>query len=490
MKKGKKVMILDTTMRDGEQTPGVSLTPQQKLLIARKLDEVGVDVIEGGTAVSSRGESEALKLMAKEKLSAEVASFARVLRKDIDAVLETGVSTVCLTVSTSDLHIEKKLKKTRVEVLAMAVDCVEYAKKHGLIVDLLAEDGSRTDWDYLKKIFSEGIKAGADRVTVCDTVGVLCPEKSYELFQFLSKEVKVPLGVHCHNDLGLAVANSLAGVRGGAKEVHVTVNGMGERTGNAPLEEVALDLKFFYGIDTIKIEKLYDLSTLVEGLARFPLSFNKPLVGKHAFMHESGIHVDGMLKEERTYEPITPEMIGRKRKFILGKHSGAKAVKMKLEELGVKVTDAQFSKIVDTVKDIGDKGKTVTDADFQVVVFDILGQKKERAIQLKEFVVVTGNSITPTASVKLNIRGEEKSAAGLGNGPVDAAVAAIENMLGKTEFSLQEYHVDAITGGTNALVDVRVVLKKGNKEVSASAASTDIVMASVEAMLRALELLL
>ncbi len=485
----KKILLLDTTLRDGEQTPGVAFTPEQKLCIAKKLDEANVDIIEGGSAIASDAEARALKMLAKEKLNADISSFARIIIKDIDAVVKTEINTISIVAPASDLHIEKKLRTTKEQLVDKTVECISYAKSHGLKVELLAEDGSRADKEFLAKLFSEAEQAHADRVTVCDTVGVLCPEKTTELFSFLSQRIRIPLGIHCHNDLGLSVANTFAAIRAGAGEAHGTINGIGERTGNTPLEEIAFGLWYFYNVNTMKLDKIYELSKLVESFSKVPVAHNKPLVGKNAFLHESGIHVDGILKEARTYEPFNPETIGRKRQFVIGKHSGSKAIKLKLDEMGISVSDEQLNAIVECVKRIGDSGKQVTDADFQVIVFDVLKQNFQRKIILKELVVVTGNNISPTASVKLAVNGREELASAVGNGPVDAALKAISEIV-KSKYSLVEYHVDAITGGTDALVDVRVIMRSNNKEVSASAADTDIVMASVEAVLRALDLLM
>lgn len=484
-----KVFFLDTTLRDGEQTPGLTLTIDKKVSIARKLDEVGVDVIEGGSAIASAGEREALKRMAKEGLKAEVASFCRGLTGDIDAALSCDVDAICLVISTSKLHIEKKLRSTPEKVLADTVKCVEHAKKHGLIVDVLAEDGSRTEMSYLKKLFSESVKAGADRVCLCDTVGVFCPEKAFEAVQELRKSLKVRLGFHGHNDLACGVANTLAAYRAGARELHCTVNGLGERAGNAPLDEVAVGLKYFYNVDTLDTRKMSELSEFVSVLTGVPVAGNKPLVGRNAFAHESGIHVDGVLKAEGTYEPITPEMVGQKRRIQLGKHSGRKAIELKVKDLGVKATPQQLEEIFSKVKKIGDSGKEMTDADFQVIVFDVLQTPVEQHVKLKELVSLTGSNLTPTASVKLDINGIEKVSAAIGNGPVDAAINAIETALGGTNVKLSSYHVDAVTGGTDALVDVKIKLEKDGREVSAASAGTDIVIVSVEALLKGLNLL-
>ncbi len=482
--------LLDTTLRDGEQTPGVNLNGEKKLAIAKKLDEVGVDVIEAGSACVSEGERDALRAIAKEGLKAEIASFSRVLIPDIDAAIESEVSYLTLVVPTSDLHIEKKLRKTREQVEEKTVQCIGHATEHGLKVEVLAEDGSRTGMDDLVSIFKKSEEAGAAGATLCDTVGVLNPELSSEKTRHLVSNLKMPVGFHGHNDLGLAVANSLSAYRAGAQEIHCTINGMGERAGNAPLDEVALDLKFFYNKETLDLKKLYSLSKYVSALTGLSINQNKPLVGPKAFAHESGIHVDGVMKDACTYEPIAPEMVGQSRTFSLGKHSGKGAIKKRVNELGLDLSDEQVAKAVEKVKAIGDKGKEVTDAELQMVAYDVLGMQEEAKVKLDEFVVVTGNKVTPTASVKLFVNGKPQIVAGVGNGPVDAAVAAIEKALGETEVKLTEYHVDSISGGADALVHVRVKMRKGENEVSAYAATSDIVMASIEAALRGINLLI
>jgi D-citramalate synthase len=307
-----KIRIFDTTLRDGEQTPRVSLTPEKKLRIARRLDELGVDVIEAGFAAVSEGEMEAVKLIAKEGLRAEISSCSRGVKGDIDAVVESDADSVHLVIPASDLHLQYKLKKTREEVLEITENCVQYAKDHGLLVELSAEDATRADLNFVKEIFSRGISAGADRICPCDTVGVLTVEKTYQLFSDLKKMFpKIPISVHCHNDFGMAVANSIMALRAGACQVHATINGLGERAGNASLEEIVAILKLLYGLQMpIKTELLYSTSRLVSQLTGVSVQPNKAIVGENAFTHESGIHTHGVLANPSTYEPIPPELVG------------------------------------------------------------------------------------------------------------------------------------------------------------------------------------
>ncbi|RLG23529.1 2-isopropylmalate synthase, partial [Methanosarcinales archaeon] len=317
---------MDTTLRDGEQTPGVTLTADQKLWIARKLDDIGIDIIEAGSPITSKGEREAIKAIANEGFNAEICTYARIRREDIELATECDVDSVHLVVPVSDIHITRKLKKDRETVLSEAIEMVSFAREHGLIVELSGEDASRADLEYLKTLYQTGIDAGAERLCFCDTVGVLVPERTEELFTELSR-LKSPISIHCHNDFGLAAANTITALRAGASEAHVTVNGLGERAGNAPLEEVVIILETLYSHRTgIKCDELYPLSRLVSRLTNMPVSHNKAVVGGNAFTHEAGIHVHGLLADSSTYEPITPEMVGRKRHIVLGKHTGKASV--------------------------------------------------------------------------------------------------------------------------------------------------------------------
>lgn len=500
-----KIRVLDTTLRDGEQTPGISLTASEKLRIATKLDEIGVNIIEAGSAITSSGEREAIKEVTSSGLNAEIASFARAVRVDVDAALECDVDSVHLVVPTSDLHIEYKLKKRREEVLSQAIDVCQYALDHGLIVELSAEDATRSDMGFLKKIFSEGISVGANRICACDTVGMLTPEKSYDFYSELAT-LGVPLSVHCHNDFGLAVANTLSALRGGATEFHCTVNGIGERAGNAAMEEIIVSLNTLYGKDKdyvsvvddehefetdIKIQELFSTSKLVSRLTGVYLQPNKAIVGENAFAHESGIHADGVIKNAATYEPITPELVGHKRRFVMGKHIGTKGLRNNLNELGFKPTDVQCDKIFKKVKALGDMGKCVTDVDLQAIADNVLELERDQKIKLEEVTIVSGNKVIPTASIKLKIDDKDILEAGVGVGPVDAALVAVKKGIADfADVELEEYHVDAITGGTDALIDVILKLRLGDKIISARGTQPDIINASVEAYLSGVNRLL
>jgi D-citramalate synthase len=460
-------------------------------LIARKIDSLGVDIIEAGSAITSDGERTSIKEITKAGLNAEICSYCRIKKEDIDAALSCDVASIHLVVPVSDLHIQQKLKKDRETVREMAVEMTEYAKSHGLIVELSGEDASRADIEYLKSVYNAGIDAGADRLCFCDTVGILLPEKTYDIFTDLS-HLRAPISIHCHNDFGMATANTISALRAGASQAHVTINGIGERAGNTSLEEVVMVLYSLYKQKTrIDIKGLYTTSRLVSRLSGIPVAPNKSIVGGNAFTHEAGIHVHGLLANTATYEPITPELVGRERKIVLGKHAGRSSVVLALKELGLLANDKQIDEIVVRMKELGDKGKRVTDADLQTIAETVLGIYQEAKIKLEELTVVAGNTVMPTASIRLKVNGNNVVEAGVGTGPVDAAINALKKALsGVADIHLDEYHVDAITGGTDALVEVWVKLSKGGKTITARGARTDIIMASVEAVLEGINRLI
>ena len=487
-----RIRVFDTTLRDGEQTPGVSLTPENKLRIAQRLDELGVDVIEAGFAAVSEGEMEAVKLIADAGLRAEICSASRGVRGDIDAVAKSGADSIHLIIPVSDLHIEAKLRKTRKQILKIARDLVRYAKDSGLIVELSAEDATRADFDYLTKVFSTGIEAGADRIVACDTVGVLTPERSHKFYGDLRKSLDVPvLSVHCHDDFGMAVANTIAGLGAGANQFHATINGLGERAGNASLEEIVVSLISLYEQKLhIKTEKLYSISQFVSRLTGVYVQPNKAIVGENAFTHESGIHTQGMLADTSTYEAIAPELVGGSRRLAPGKHSGSAGIQATLTDMGLAPSEEQLKEIFTRVKNVGDKGKTVTDADLLAIAETVLGLAKAKPIQLLEVTVVSGNTVTPTSSVRLKLNGKEVSGAAMGVGPVDAAINAVKKAIQEVEpILLEQYNVKAITGGTDAMVEVMVRMRKGQRTATAMGVREDIVMASMDAVIGCMNVL-
>jgi D-citramalate synthase len=454
---------------------------------------LGVNAIEAGFAAASEGELEAIKLIADAGLKVQVYSMARGVTNDIDAVLKTGAVGVHLVIPSSDLHLQYKLKKTREEILKITSDTTQYAKDHGLKVELSAEDATRSDLNFLIKMFKSGENAGADRLCPCDTVGVFTPERTQELYIALKKNFQsIPLSVHCHDDFGLALANTLVALKFGADQAHVTMNGMGERAGNASLEELAVVLKAQYNVNlNIKTELIYETSRLVSRITDFPLQPNKSIVGENAFVHESGMHTHGILANPSTYEPFNPEIIGRTRRIASGKHSGSTGIKASLNEMGIEPNNEQLKEIFLRVKSIGDKGKRVADADLQAIAEAVMDLPMLRPIKLEEITVVTGSNVTSTASVRLNLNGNILTEAATGVGPVDAAITAIKKAVGIVEpIQLDNYSVKAITGGTNAVTEVAVSLSKGDRKSTAIGVNEDIVIASVEAMISGMNVLM
>ena len=487
------IKIFDTTLRDGEQTPGVAMTVDEKIRIAKKLDNIGVDTIEAGFPVSSEGEREAAREILKLGLNAKICGLARPLKKDLDAAIDSGIDYIHIFIGTSPLHREFKLKMSKADILNKSVEAVEYVKDHGILAEFSAEDATRTEFDYLKEVYLAVEDAGVDYVNVPDTVGVMIPASMKYLISKLEEDLKTPISVHCHNDFGLAVANSLSAVEAGASQIHVAVNGLGERAGNASLEEVIMALISIYGVKMdMKTEFLVGTSELVSRITGVKMPPNKAIVGENAFAHEAGIHVHGVLQKAETYEPISPEIVGHTRRIVLGKHTGANAIKSKLDEYGIELDDKQFNRVFNQVKKLGDKGKCITDADLKSMSETILGRAKEEIVKLEGFSVMTGDNVMSTATVKLNINGKMSSIAKTGVGPVDAAINAIQSLVSETaDIELKEYNIEAITGGTDALAEVFVIMgdNEGNK---ASGRSTleDVVMASVEAVLDAINKIL
>ena len=365
-------IIYDTTLRDGEQTPGVCFSFEEKLEIARKLDQFKINQIEAGFPIVSEKEREAVKAIASEDLNAEILALTRTKPEDIDAALNCDVDGIITFVGTSDIHLDHKMHITRQDAINLCETAVDYAKDHGLYVAFSAEDATRTDIEFLKRIYSKAEECGADRVHIADTTGAITPQGIEYLVKELVKDLKINLALHCHNDFGLAVINSITGVLAGAKGISTTVNGIGERAGNASLEEVIMALKILYGKDLgFKTKYIKELSDLVSKASQLPIPYNKPVVGKNVFRHESGIHVDAVIEEPLTYEPYLPELVGQRRQLVLGKHSGCRAVKAKLDECGFKVTNDQLCQIVKKVKESREEGKYIDDDVFKDIVRSI-----------------------------------------------------------------------------------------------------------------------
>ncbi len=489
------IRVFDTTLRDGEQMPGISFPVNFKLQIARQLDKLGVDIIEAGFPSVSQGEFEAVKEISNLGLNSKICGLARIVRSDIDRAIQADVDFVHIFISTSKIQIEHTIQKSREEIKEISVDAVEYIKSHGVECMFSAMDATRTEIEYLKQIYKAVEDAGVDVVNVPDTVGVATPFKFYELIRELKEHLKVPIDVHCHNDFGLAVANTLAAVKAGADQVQVTVNGIGERAGNASLAEVVMLIETIEGLKTnIKSEYLVETARLIERLTGVKMPPNTPIVGENAFSHESGIHAHGVLKEYSTFEPgvITPEMVGHKRRIVVGKHAGRHQIEKLLRDAGYSVSNEILMKVVEKVKELGDKGKKVTDLDVISIAEVLMGEikKEEKAIILNEATVITGNKVTPTAVINAEVFGERKVTSSVGVGPVDASLKAVAELVGKS-IKITEFKMDAITGGSDALAEVYVTVEdEEGREFTARGVGPDIVMASIDAMLSAVNYLM
>ena len=497
-----RVRIFDTTLRDGEQSPGVSLNAMEKLQIARQLQKLGVDVIEAGFPITSPGDKEAVSLIAREVKGVVVAALARASALDIEtaweAIKEAESPRIHTFIATSDIHLKYKLKMDRETVIERAVAAVKLAKKFTADVEFSAEDASRSDLDFLCRVVEAAVKAGATTINIPDTVGYAEPEEFGEFIRKILEKVPVMdravLSVHCHDDLGLAVANSLAAIKNGARQVECTINGIGERAGNCSLEEIVMALytrkdvlPFYTGIKT---EEIYRTSKLVSNLTGMPVQPNKAIVGKNAFSHESGIHQDGVLKERTTYEIMNPRLVGiPESRLVLGKHSGRHALKERLLELGYELTEEQLNEAFVKFKALADKKKEVTDQDLEAMMEEEI-RKVLETYSLEYFHISTGSTIIPTATVGLLKEGEKLEEAATGDGPVDAIYKAINKITGLTPV-LEQYSINAVTSGEDALGEVVVKLKNGfGKIVTGRGVSTDILEASAKAYLNGINKLL
>ena len=485
-----EVSIFDTTLRDGEQAPGIALSPEDKIRIALALDDLGVDIMEAGFAASSEVERDTLKRLMDAGPKCTVCSLARSRTSDVDAVLNTGVGYVHTFIATSPLHMERKLRMTPDQVKEAAVSTVEYARDHGLRVQFSCEDATRSDPIFLKEVYKAVEEAGAESVNVPDTVGVILPRAISSLIKDLKKDIRIPIAVHCHNDLGLAVANTIAAVEAGASICHVTVNGIGERTGNAALEEVALNLYANFGIRTVDLSKIMHTSALVERVTGFPMAFNKPIVGRNAFAHESGIHVHGVMCDPLAYEPFPPELVGAGRQIVIGKHSGEHSVKGRLEALKVRFPEDRMPELMDAIKSFAVGGKEIDDMELIAIAENVLtgDQNKEKAVILDGFAVFTGAGVEPTATVTMTVKGEKRIVSGIGVGPVDAAMNAIAKAV-NPNMTLEEYRLSAMTGRSDSMCEMTVMVKNVQDDGQLSvgtAVGLDVVRSFVEAMINAI----
>lgn len=493
-----KIFILDTTLRDGEQTPGVNLNIKEKLEIARQLERLGVDGIEAGFPVASKGDFEAVKEIAKSVREPVIAGLARTTKGDIDiaweAVKYAARPRIHTFIATSDIHMQHKLKMEPEDVVKRAVEMVTYAKSLCPQVEFSPEDGTRTRPEFLYKVLTAVIAAGADIINIPDTVGYTVPKAFGELIRGIKANVPnikdVVLSVHCHNDLGLAVANSLSAVENGAIQVECTINGLGERAGNAALEEIVMAIKTrkdYFGFNTgILTEQIHRTSTLVSNLTGVQIQPNKAITGANAFSHESGIHQHGMLSNRETYEIMTPESIGLKHsQLVLGKHSGRHAFEEKLKDLGhVGLSQEMINDAFAKFKDLADKKKYVMDNDI-----DALISEKEvefsQVFELEYYQVSSGNNLTATSTVRLKRQEETIEEAACGDGPVDATFNAIDRAIGM-DVTLKEYFLKAVTSGKDALGEATARVAKNGKIYTGRGISTDIIEASAKAYISAI----
>jgi 2-isopropylmalate synthase len=493
-----RIKIFDTTLRDGEQTPGVNLNITEKLEIAKQLEKLGVDVIEAGFAIASPGDFEAIKAVSKEIKNATVASLSRAMEKDIDraweALKEAQNPRIHTFIATSDIHLKYKLKMTEEEVLERAVAMVKYAKRYCSDVEFSAEDASRTRPEFLVKVVEEVIKAGATVVNIPDTVGYSTPTEFGGLIKILKEKVsnidKVDISVHCHNDLGLAVANSLAAVLNGAVQVECTINGLGERAGNTAMEELIMGIdtrKDFYGIGhSINTRQIYRSSKLITSLTGIKVQPNKAIVGANAFAHESGIHQHGVLSERSTYEIMRPENVGiSQNRMVLGKHSGRHAFEERLKEMGyTSLTPEKIQKAFEKFKNLADKKKDILDKDIEALIEEKVFEVPE-IFEIDTFQITSGNKSVATSTVTLKRNNNTITEAATGDGPVDAAFNAIERAVG-TSFTLEDYNLRAVTEGKDALGEVTVRISKEGKIFIGRGVSMDIIEASVKAYVNAI----
>jgi 2-isopropylmalate synthase len=499
------IYIFDTTLRDGEQSPGASLNIYEKLEIAHQLAKLNVDVIEAGFPISSPAQFEAVKLISSE-VDKTIAALARANEKDIDAAFKSlsqaKSKRIHTFTSTSDFHIMGKfghekygisLAEKKETILKMTYDSVSYAKSLCDDVEFSAEDAGRTDINYLSEIIYTAIEAGANVVNIPDTTGYTLPKEFGEKIAQLKKLVKnidkAIISVHCHNDLGLAVANSISAIENGARQIECTVNGIGERAGNASLEEIVMAikvrndlLKYSTNIDT---REIYNSSKLVSGFTGMLVQRNKAIVGENAFAHESGIHQDGMLKDRNTYEIMTPEIVGYpKTKIILGRHSGKHGLKVRLQELGYEVTDEKLGEVYTAFTELADKKKEVFDEDLRMIMGDAITHKNEH-YELEYLHIISGTGSIPTAVVRIKKDTEIKEESSTGDGPVDAIFNAIERALGVKQ-QIESYNVRSVTSGRQALGEVLVRIRSNSKSYTGRGISTDIIEASAKAYLNAL----
>jgi 2-isopropylmalate synthase len=493
-----RVLIFDTTLRDGEQSPGCSMNLEEKLVLARQLEKLGVDVIEAGFPIASQGDFEAVSAVAREVRRPIICALARTSNEDVDraweALREAAKPRIHVFIATSEIHMRDKLRMSKERVLEEIVRAVSRARGYCEDVEFSCEDSTRSDWEFLVEVCKRAIEAGARTLNIPDTVGYTTPFEYSELITHLKRNVPqsylARFSVHCHDDLGLSVANSLAAIRAGARQVECTINGIGERAGNTAMEEVVMALRtrgeYFGGCDTAIVgREIYPTSRLLSSVIGVPVPPNKAIVGDNAFAHEAGIHQHGVLSNKLTYEIMTPESVGRaSTELVLGKHSGRHAFGERLRELGFDPERIDFNQAFKRFKDLADAKKTVYNEDIEALVTDQL-LRVEETVKLRNMHVVSGTFATPTATVEMEVKGDVRKVAAMGTGPVDAIYSAIEQATG-TKARLLKYQVSAVTSGIDAQGEVSVTLEQDGLRVIGQAADTDVLVASAKAYVHAL----
>ncbi len=493
-----KVFIFDTTLRDGEQSPGATMNMQEKIRLARQLETLGVDIMEAGFPAASQGDFEAVQAIANTVRDVQVAGLCRAIQPDIDRCWEAikgGANPRIHTfIATSPVHMQYKLRKEPAQVLEMAREAVKYAARYTSNVEFSAEDASRSDWDFLARVVETAIDAGATTINIPDTVGYAQPQEFGEMVAYVMEKAanshKAVFSVHCHNDLGLAVANTLSALKAGARQAEVTISGIGERAGNASLEEVVMALRTrsgYYGLENrIQTEQLFPTCRLLSMIIGQAIPPYKAIVGPNAFAHESGIHQDGMLKNRETYEIMTPESVGRlKTEIVLGKHSGRNAIKGKVEELGYRLDDEQIQIVFEAIKRLADKKEKVYDEDIEALIHEEVFRIPDK-YRLKHLSVQASDvGVPPSAAVVMDVNDEEMRHTTFGVGPIDAVFNSIAQIVGRSP-QLKRYTVNAITGGSDAQGEVTVRLEENGIESVGRGSAPDIIVASARAYLNAL----
>lgn len=492
-----RIIIFDTTLRDGEQSPGASMNAAEKLRLAMQLEKLGVDVLEAGFPAASEGDLEAVARIAGKIKNMEIAALSRTEKDDIDlawkALSHAAKPRIHIVIATSDLHMSAKLNMTREEVLKEVAESVRYARTMHDNIEFSAEDGSRSDRDFLCRVFEAAIESGATTVNLPDTVGYAIPTEFADLVKYVKDNTsnihKAVLSVHCHNDLGLATANTLAAITAGARQVEVTINGIGERAGNTSMEEVVMAIHTrpnFFPISTnIKTEFIYPTSRLVTMITGIMVQPNKAIVGANAFAHEAGIHQDGVLKNPMTYEIMKPETVGlASNKLVLGKHSGRHALRSRLKEMGYELSDDELKLVFNKFKELSDKKKQIEDEDIEAIVNEGILRTSD-VFCLEYLHIASGTTVLPMASVKLSIKGRAAQSSGYGNGPIDAAFNTIAKMI-NTKAELLRFSISALTGGTDAQGEVTVRLREDGLIALGKGADPDIIVASAKAYVNGL----